>query len=211
VEAGPSQLDGVFLLDAAARKGDWSILGHVIYLGYTTDSKITKVRGGDGDDVLVPRTVDLGTSTKIESTLVQLAVGHALTNTPLGIATVFAGVRYVDIEGRVHWDLSQEITGTDFTFERSGRMDAGASYVDAIVGLRGRRDIGAGPWFASYYLDIGAGESDLTWQANLGAGYAFDWGDVLVGYRYLRYDEGVDEFLQGMEIDGPIIGVSFHL
>lgn len=211
VEAGPNQLDGVFLLDAAAHKGDWSLLGHFIYLGYTTDSKVTKVRGGDGDVVHVPRTTDLGTRTKIETTLAQVAVGRALTNTLLGSATAFAGVRYVDIDGRVRWDFSADITGTDFTFERSGEMNADARYFDAIVGVRGRRQIGDGQWFASYYVDVGAGESEFTWQANVGGGYAFGWGDVLVGYRYLSYDEGSDEFLQGMQVDGPIIGVSFHL
>ena len=62
--------------------------------------------------------------------------------------------------------------------------------LDAIVGLRGRRNIGGEQWFVTYYADVGAGDSDLTWQANVGAGYAFGWGDVVLAYRYLDYDEG---------------------
>jgi hypothetical protein len=210
VQAGPSQLDGVFLLDMAARKGDWSLHGDIIYLGYTTDSQITRVHGADGDVVLVPRSVDLGTRTEIEATLAQLALGHTLTRTPHGVTYVFAGLRYVDISGRVHWDFSQDITGTDFTFERSGEIDDHSSYVDGVVGLRGRRNIGDEQWFLAYYVDVGAGESELTWQVNGGAGYAFGWGDVVLAYRYLRYDESSDAFLQEMKVDGPLIGLSFH-
>ena len=210
VQAGPRQLDGVLLLDMAARKGDWSLHGDVIYLGYTIDSEFTQVNGGNGDVVLVPRTVDLGTRTKIEATLVQLALGYSLVRTPVATADVFTGLRYVDISGRVHWDFSQDITGTDFTFEGSGEINARGSYLDGVVGLRGRRNIGDEQWFLLYYVDVGAGESELTWQANLGAGYAFGWGDVVLAYRYLNYDENSNEFLQEMRMKGPIIGVSFH-
>jgi hypothetical protein len=210
VQAGPNQLNGVFLLNAAARKGDWSVAADFIHLGYTTDSKITKVHGSDGDVALVPRTVDLGTRTEIGATLAQLALGRALTRGETGFTTAFAGVRYVHLDGRVHWDLSQDIAGTDFTFARSGVLDASASYVDGIVGLNGRHTLGEGKYFFAYYVDVGAGQSNLTWQANVGGGYAFNWGDLLVSYRYLDYDEGSDEFLQALKVDGPLIGVSFH-
>lgn len=210
VQAGPNQLNGVFLLNAAARKGDWSLAADFIHLGYTTDSKITKIHGSDGDVALVPRTVDLGTRTEIGATLAQLALGRALTRTETGFTTAFAGVRYVHLDGRVHWDLSQDITGTDFTFARSGVIDGNATYVDGIVGLNGRHALGEGKYFLAYYVDVGAGQSDLTWQANLGGGYAFTWGDLLLSYRYLHYDESSDEFLQALQVDGPLIGVSFH-
>jgi hypothetical protein len=29
-----------------------------------------------------------------------------------------------------------------------------------------------------HYLDVGTGSSNWTWQAPLGVGYAFDWGEV---------------------------------
>lgn len=37
----------------------------------------------------------------------------------------------------------------------------------------------AGQWFVPYHFDIGVGESTLTWQAAVGLGYAFRWGDVV--------------------------------
>jgi hypothetical protein len=40
-----------------------------------------------------------------------------------------------------------------------------------------------------YYLDVGTGSSNWTWQALLGVGYAFDWGDVnLSDPQPLAYD-----------------------
>jgi hypothetical protein len=210
VQGGPNQLDGVLLLNMAARKGDWSLAGDFIYLGYTIPSSVTRVNGGNGDAALVPRTANLGTDTKVETTLLQLALGHSLPSSPLGDAEAFAGLRYVDITGRLRWDFSQDITGTDFTFARSGEIEADATYLDGIVGLRGRRNVGGEQWFVTYYADVGAGDSDLTWQANVGAGYAFDWGDCVLAYRYLDYDEGSDAFLQAMRVKGPLFGVVFH-
>ncbi len=38
---------------------------------------------------------------------------------------------------------------------------------------------GAGhAWSVPYYLDVGTGDSDLTWQGLLGLAYSFGWGDL---------------------------------
>ena len=49
VEGGPNTLDGVLLLNVAARKGDWSLAGDFIYLGYTIPSSVSRVNGGNVD------------------------------------------------------------------------------------------------------------------------------------------------------------------
>ena len=61
-----------------------------------------------------------------------------------------------------------------------------------------------------YYADIGAGDSDLTWQAMAGIGYSYGWGDVLLTYRHLSYDEGTDGLVQDLELSGPAIAVNFR-
>jgi hypothetical protein len=40
-------------------------------------------------------------------------------------------------------------------------------------------------WFVPYYLDVGAGDSYLTWQALAGIGYKFKWGETAAFWRYL--------------------------
>jgi hypothetical protein len=41
-----------------------------------------------------------------------------------------------------------------------------------------------------YYLDVGTGESDFTWQAMTGLGYSWKSVDVNAAWRYLDYDVG---------------------
>ena len=65
-------------------------------------------------------------------------------------------------------------------------------------------------WFVPYYVDVGTGESDLTWQIFGGLGYAFKWGDVLVGWRYLDYEFKSGSRLEDANLNGPMIGLGFH-
>ena len=50
-------------------------------------------------------------------------------------------------------------------------------------------------WAMPYHFDIGTGDSDLTWQAELGVTYSFGWGDIGAVWRYLDYD---------LNSDGPV-------
>ena len=53
------------------------------------------------------------------------------------------------------------------------------SVLDGIVGVKGRARLGsASPWSVPFYVDVGGGESDLTWQAMGGISYAFKWGEI---------------------------------
>jgi hypothetical protein len=82
---------------------------------------------------------------------------------------------------------------------------------DAVVGTRGRYRFGAGSrWFLPYYLDVGAGQSDLTWQAMGGIGYAFSWGEVFASYRHLDYRFGSDSRLKDLTFSGPAVGFGFR-
>ena len=93
---------------------------------------------------------------------------------------------------------------------RSGKVWAEQNVWDAIVGVRGRAKIGESKWYVPYYLDIGTGESDFTWQAMAGAGYAFRSLDLLVAYRHLDYDFGSENGIKDLYLSGPLVSVSFH-
>ena len=49
-----------------------------------------------------------------------------------------------------------------------------------------------------------------TWQMAGGVGYAFDWGEVMLLYRHLQYDQGDDELLQDVAFSGGMLGVNFR-
>jgi hypothetical protein len=69
---------------------------------------------------------------------------------------------------------------------------------------------GAGKLFLPYYLDAGAGSSKFTWQGMLGIGYAFSWGDLLLVYRYLSFEQGDNKPVERFWLAGPALGVTFH-
>jgi len=66
-------------------------------------------------------------------------------------------------------------------------------------------------WFAPFHVDVGTGDSDLTWQLLAGVGYVFSWGDLLLVYRHLDYDQKHGDLLEGLRLSGPALGASFRL
>lgn len=80
---------------------------------------------------------------------------------------------------------------------------------DTIVGLRG--NISLGPRrFVPWGANIGAGDSDLTWQAMAGVGYkAASCVDVVLTYRYLKWElDG--ELIDELSFSGPLLGAVFR-
>jgi hypothetical protein len=96
------------------------------------------------------------------------------------------------------------------TLPASGNGSRSTDLVDGIVGVRGRIRWGETPWFSPYYLDLGTGASTLTWQSVIGIGYGFKWGDVLLAYRTLYYDQKDDKLLQDFRFSGPTLGATFR-
>ena len=92
----------------------------------------------------------------------------------------------------MNWSLTGTI-GALPPASRTGAVESSLTNWDPIIGVRGRYAFGAKKsWFVPYYLDVGAGDSDLTWQGLAGLGYAFRWGEVTALYRYLYYDLSSD-------------------
>ena len=80
---------------------------------------------------------------------------------------------------------------------------------DGIVGVKGRIAL-TDTWYSPYYLDVGTGDSSLTWQVMAGVGYAFDWGDLTLTYRHLSYDQSGDKLIQNLSFSGPAMGMNFR-
>ena len=94
---------------------------------------------------------------------------------------------------------------------RAGISKVELSNWDGIVGVKGRLALSADrKWFAPYYLDVGAGQSKLTWQAVGGVGYSFQWGDVVGSWRYLDYQMKSGNAIQSLTFNGPSISAVFR-
>ena len=67
-------------------------------------------------------------------------------------------------------------------------------------------------WSLPYYVDIGAGDAEFTWQASAGVLYkASDAVDVALVYRHLEWD--IDDsalVVDDIDFSGPALGVVFR-
>jgi len=211
-------LDFAMMLEGEVRKGRWLIGTDLMYMKLSTDKSGVKsidFNPGQRPINIANTTANLGTDSTLKGTIFTLVGGYALLQEPHATLYAIGGLRYVGIDASTNWNLSATVTGTGplgntVTFARSGSVNKSESVVDGIIGVRGRFKLGDGDWFVPYYLDVGTGQSDLTYQAILGVGYSFKWGEVLASYRYLYYDMGSDKLLQKFDFAGPAVGLNFR-
>jgi hypothetical protein len=190
------------------RKGRWGILTDGIYMDVGASESGTRKAsiGRRGLSVNATADVDLD----LKSWIWTLAGYYRAVDQNGLTLDVVGGTRYLDVEQEVEWDITGNV-GSIAVPDRKGEAKASLSNWDALIGVRGRFAFGADKtWFVPYYLDVGAGESDLTWQGIAGIGYAFHWGEVVAAWRYLYYDLPSSKEIDDMNFSGPQIGVTFR-
>lgn len=127
---------------------------------------------------------DNDTKWRLTQTLFTAAGTYTLHQDKQAYVDALAGIRVLSVTGSMARD-ARFIDGGSFTLNS----------VDPIVGVKGRIRIADSSWFVPFYGDIGGGgKATLTWQANVGIGKAFGWGDVSLGYRMLGYNMEKDAF-----------------
>jgi hypothetical protein len=185
-----------------ARKGPWSFLGDAIYLNFGNLKSNLRSIEGPGGIIVLPTSNNIRTDLK--GFAGALEGGYSLVQTPTTSLDIVAGARYLRIKTRLEWELTGPLGGVP----AQGNAEVTKDVWDGVVGLRGRTDL-AGSWYVPYYIDIGGGASNFTWQAFSGVGYRFAWGDVTLGYRHLAYNFHSDQPLDKLAFSGPIFGVGF--
>jgi hypothetical protein len=123
-----------------------------------------------------------------------------------GTLEVLGGVRYAGLEAELDWQFA----GPVGLMPQAGRFSQQVDLWDGVIGVRGKARLGTGGGFVPYYLDAGAGSSKLTWQAMAGIGYTFKWGDALLSYRHLFYDQKDGKLIQQVRFSGPAVGATFR-
>ena len=175
-------LELVFMGAAGVSKGKWTLAVDLIYLDV------------EESDAIRP---NLNATVKLTNWIITPVVGYNLVDTEKSRLDILGGARYLHMKA----DL-QTVALTTRRAEDSG------SNWDAIIGARGDVDL-AEKWYLFGYLDIGTGESDLTWQALTGIGYKFKRFDVRAVYRYLSWDFDDNPVLDELDISGPAVGIRF--
>ena len=201
-------LEFVFMGSFAAQKGRWGAFTDVIYMdvGNTKSDTREFSVGGIG----LPADASASVRYDLTGWGWTIAGYYNLASDPAFTFDVLGGARLLDIEQKINWQLSGNIDGIPSNGHQ-GNSDANLSNWDAIIGLKGRYKFGEGRrWYVPYYVDVGTGESDLTWQAVAGLGYSFHWGELFANWRYLDYNFKSGDKIEDLHFSGPSIGVNFR-
>ena len=203
------------MVQGEARKGRWSIFGDFVYVDFgTQESQVRSVdfNPGPGPVNVTTSQLNSGTQSALDATVFTLAGGYNMVQDPTTTFDLIAGIRYANVKASTDWNLTAVVTGPAgaAAFARTGTVERSDDLFDGIIGARGRLGFGNSPWFVPYYIDVGAGSSDLTWQGAVGVGYGFRWGDIVFSYKYLYYDVGDDKFIQELKLGGFTIGANFR-
>jgi predicted porin len=164
-----------------AHNGRWGAFTDFIYLnlGHAKDNSRDFTIGNIG----IPASTNAHIDWRLKGVVWTTAGQYRLVSDPALALDALGGVRWLNLEQ----DLSWNITGNIGPITPAGRTGSSSSKIsnwDAVVGVKGRYALGSGSnWALPFYLDIGTGESDLTWQAAAGVTYAFSWGELVGMWR----------------------------
>jgi hypothetical protein len=196
-----------FMGEVEAHKGRWGILTDVLYMDLGGSKSQT--RDLTIGHVTLPAGITANANLDVKGTVWELAGMYRMVSDPASTLDLVAGARVINYKQTLDWEFSADLGPSEPS--RTGSSQLKLTNWDGIVGLKGRLAFGENrEWIVPYYVDVGTGESELTWQVFGGVGYAFKWGDVLAGWRYLDYRFKSGTRLEDTNFNGPMVGVAFH-
>jgi hypothetical protein len=188
------------------RNGQWGLWNDLFYADLGASKNGTRKIGIGG--LPLPIGVNADLSLDVKTWQWTVAGTYALKSDAEGNMDVMFGMRMLDMTQTLDWTFSTD--GPAPFPPRTGKAKVDVTNWDGIVGLKGRALLGEErKWFVPYYVDVGTGQSKLTWQINAGVGYQFEWGAVVASWRYLDYDFKSDSKVTDLSFNGPVIGVVF--
>jgi hypothetical protein len=197
----------LFMGTLDVHNGRWGAFTDLIYMdvgGGKSNTRDFSI-GNSG----VPAGISADVNLDIKAWVWTLAGEYRVVSSPTMTMDVLAGARMIDVTETLNYTLYGNVGGVNIP-GRGRDIESSETNWDAIIGVKGRYSFGQNrEWFVPYYLDVGAGQSDLTWQGAVGLGYAFKWGDVVAMYRYLDYNlDG--KVIKDLNAGGPLVGVTFR-
>ena len=217
VSSGPgdylSKLRFAAMFAADAQYGRFSVLTDYIYLNARAGSTNIKSLDFFGlPSQPISRSLDVGSTTTLKSTVWTLAGGYTVLQGDWGNFDVLAGFRFLGMNASTNYNLALTVIGprgNGATFGGAGNISGTGNIWNGIAGFRGRVRLADTGMFIPYYFDIGAGGSKLTWQIASGVGYQNGWAGVSVLYRYLSFEQGNAAVVRHLGLGGPMIMVNF--
>ncbi len=201
-------------LAAMVRYDRFSMLTDIMYV--SADAGSSRVDSVDLVQVgrnPISSTVNASGASTLKTTLWTLAGGYTVADGSWGHVDVLAGFRYLGIEASTNYNVALTLVGprgnAGPSFGGAGRLSGRDNIWNGIIGVRGRVNIGQSGVFLPYYVDIGTGDSNFTWQTFAGIGYQSGWAGVQLGWRYMSYDQGGTGLVQDLSMSGAYLAVNF--
>ena len=183
-----------------ARKGKWGLLTEFIYIDIGVDKSVNvDLPVGPGI-----RDVTANADLDMQTLILHFAGLYNIMENNGSRLDLLAGVRYLDMDMNLKLSTSEPRPN----FPREVSDSPGVT--DAIIGAKGNLALGK-RWFLPYYVDIGTGQSDFTWQAMGGVAFrAASWVDLALTYRYLDWQLEKDAVVADFNLSGPLLGAIFR-
>jgi outer membrane receptor protein involved in Fe transport len=185
-----TDLNFAFMLSGEAHNGEFGALVDLLYVDVTTEGDTP--RGFLWDKAVVD------TSGFVAS----LYGEYRVVSTDTLHLDLLAGMRVYTVS------VDTELKGGVLAKRHD---DLNETWVDPVVGLRGRLMLGEN-WFIGASGDVGGFDvgSKLTWQAlgTVGWQFADNWTAV-AGYRYLFVNKEIDGQDVKLGLHGPLVGVTY--
>lgn len=193
-------IDFVFMGLYEGRMDEWSFTADLLYLDLSnSDNYAVTIPISPGPEFKT------GADQSMTAWSLGLYGGYNVVQTSKASLDIVAGLRYLSVDA----DARLKVSGPLPPQLPSAKLSQSVDLWDGILGIKGYMNL-TEEWYLPYHFDIGTGDSDLTWQALVGVGYRFDWGDILLAYRHLSYDQGNAGFIQDLELSGLALGVNFR-
>ena len=201
-------LQGVFMGSLGAQKGQWGLFTDILYMDVgSSKSSVNNFQVGRAG---IPAGASADANFDLKGTVWTLGGSYRVATDPSKTLDLVFGARMLDVKQSLGWQVNGNV-GPIALPGRAGNLSTSLNNWDAIVGVKGQLALGdSGKWFAPYYADVGTGNSDLTWQATVGIGYKFGWGEVIGAWRYLDYKMKSGKPIEDLNFNGPAIGAVFH-
>jgi hypothetical protein len=203
-----SHLKMTFQGSLDAHNGRWGIFNDIVYVDLGgAESQTRNFRIGS---VGIPATATANLSLDLKSFIWTVAGEYRVESDRAWTVDLLGGARMMRMKPTLDYSITGDL-GSVVIPGREGSKQVDETVWDGIVGVKGRYAFGdGGKWFVPFYLDVGTGQSQLTWQVSGGIGYAYDWGSVYATWRYLDYRFKSGTALDNLSLNGPMLAVAFR-
>jgi hypothetical protein len=191
-----------------AHNGRWGMFTDVLYVDLGGSKSQT--RNFSIGSIGLPASTTTDLSLDLKGVVWTVAGEYRVVSDPAWTVDLLAGARLLDVKPTLNYAINGDL-GPISIPGRNGSKQVNESLWDGIVGVKGRYAFGDDrKWFVPFYLDVGTGQTKVTWQGAAGVGYAYHWGDVIAMWRYVDWNAKTGKPIEDFNLNGPMVGATFR-